>query len=72
MKIEQRRLSRAEVDAWLEDLGSTDHDRCAVIRDLLRHARKDQMSGADIVICRQELERLSEGLKQADRYRWVN
>lgn len=36
---------------------TTDEKRCVVI-DLLRHAREDEMSREDLVICREALEQL--------------
>ena len=43
---------------WVARLGPTRERQIAVLRDLLRRARNDEMSGTDVAICRRHLMRL--------------
>lgn len=57
-------MERSEREAWLKAIGPTPRERLIIIVDLLRHARKDNMSVEDRSVCREERDRLlsEEGL----------
>jgi hypothetical protein len=45
---------------WLRTLGPTRQRQIAALRELLRFAQIDEMSMADLVICRRQLARLAK------------
>ena len=51
-------LSKPEIAAWLEIIGSNDTARINTLRQLIKYRRGDQMSQSDEAICRQELRKL--------------
>lgn len=46
--------------AWASSLAPTRERQIAVIRDLLQHARGDEMTPADLAFCRAALRLLAE------------
>ena len=49
-----------EQQEWIQRLGRTREQQRRAVAELLRFAQQDEMSAADVRICRQWLERLTE------------
>lgn len=48
-------MSELDILEWFSLLGKDSAARFAVVRDLLRNARSDRMTDADVLICRRVL-----------------
>ncbi len=44
-----------QLRAWAQGLAPTHERQIAVVRDLLRHSRSDEMSAVDVAFCRSAL-----------------
>ena len=55
-------MTEDDIQDWLQMLGRTRGHQVRVVRDLLEHARGDQMTPEDLRVCRMALRRL-EGLE---------
>ena len=53
-------MSQADIASWVAGMGETDRDRLLAIRNLLRHANEDRMSGPDRIICHQAMRALED------------
>ena len=49
-----------EQQEWIQRLGRTREQQRRAVAELLRFARVDEMSAADVRICREWMERLTE------------
>lgn len=58
-KLRGEALEDYEVEIWLAMLGVTKQERVAALKDMLKHAKGDEMSPEDLVVCRMALVKLT-------------